>query len=700
MSDEQEDTQTPPPDPSDAVTDGPDDSAAPVAAVPRENAIVEDRYHVIYSAPLPEHDTAGAVAYGAQDTEDAAHSVYALACHPSIPLRHHMLEAHKFQNYAHMACVEASGVLPRNGGGGLGLVLIVRRPKGGLIEWDPEDTTKRISDTVARKVFIPQLLDGLDSLFSRDQTHRRINPRNIFYDDSDKTVIALGECVSEPPGASQPAMFEPLERAIASPNGRGEGGPPDDIYALGVTLYCLLRGGNPLKDLSDAEAIRSRLSKGTWGALGEDTGIPRGIVSLLKGMLNDDPEARWTLREIQLWLEGTAPRARAGRRAVPAPSIPIEYGGQQVPNSRALAYLLAEQPARGARRILEKDFVKWVTNNLRDAPDEKLLQQVVDQANKVGKNQSAAGMFVLARVCRLLDPEGPVRFGSLAFFLDGLGPMLAAAFKNNKKDDLQFLEAGIGGGLLLDAVDQGTAVNTRRLRLLAIQMQDNVIQNTKGMGLERCLYDLCPSLPCQNPVVEPYYATNLVDFGAALEAIAAKGVLTSDVFDRHVVAFIGSQSSALEPQIELLRAAGKIPSATALATLDLLEILQRRFAPTPMPALTSWMCRELDCVMDLIRSKKRRGLMAEKMSSVISGASLTEVARTMDFPSALKRDENEYKDVAIEFANNEIQLRKIRQGVSRLDRMAQVTGFGGVAAIGTLVWALVVVFFVFGGGSE
>ncbi|NQV20830.1 MAG: hypothetical protein HQ511_05375, partial [Rhodospirillales bacterium] len=120
MSDEQEDTQTPPSDPSDAVTDGPDNSAAPVVAVPRENAIVEDRYHVIYSAPLPEHDTAGAVAYGAQDTEDAAHSVYALVCHPGIPLRHHMLEAHKFQNYAHMACVEASGVLPRNGGGGLG----------------------------------------------------------------------------------------------------------------------------------------------------------------------------------------------------------------------------------------------------------------------------------------------------------------------------------------------------------------------------------------------------------------------------------------------------------------------------------------------------------------------------------------------------------------------------------------------------
>ncbi len=700
MSDELEDSKIPPSGPSDAVTDGPENGVTPTAAVPQGNAIIEDRYNVIYSAPLPEHDTVGGVAYGAQDTEDAAHSVYALVCHPGVPLRHHMLEAHKFQNYAHMAGIEASGVLPRSNGGGLGLVLIVRRPKGGLIEWDPEDTTKRISDTAARKFFIPQLLDGLDSLFSRDQTHRRINPRNIFYDDSEHTLIALGECVSEPPGASQLAMFEPLERAIASPNGRGEGGAPDDIYALGVTLYCLLRGGNPLKDLSDTEAIHSRMSKGTWGALGEDAGIPRGFVSLLKGMLNDDPEARWTLREIQLWLEGTAPRARAGRRAVPAPSVPIEYGGRQVPNSRALAYLLAEQPARGARRILEKDFVRWVVSNLRDAPDEKQLQQVVDQANKVGKNQSAAGMFMLARVCRLLDPQGPVRFDSLAFFMDGLGPILAAAFKNSKKDDLQFLEAGVGGGLLLDAVDQGTAVNTRRLRLLALQMQDNVIQNTMGLGLERCLYDLCPSLPCQSPAVEPYYATNLIDFIAALEAVAAKGVLTSDVFDRHVVAFIGSQSSALEPQIELLRAAGKIPSAIALATLDVLEAIQRRFAPTSIPALTSWMCRELDCVMQLIRSKKRRELMAEKMASVTSGASLTEVARTMDFPSALKRDENEYQSVVIEFANNEIQLRKTRQGVSRLDRMAQVAGFSGVAALGTLVWALVVVFFVFGGPSE
>jgi hypothetical protein len=47
----------------------------------------------------------------------------------------------------------------------------------------------------------------------------------------------LGECVSETSGVSQPAIFEPIERAMALPTGRGEGTPPDDMFALGVTAH-------------------------------------------------------------------------------------------------------------------------------------------------------------------------------------------------------------------------------------------------------------------------------------------------------------------------------------------------------------------------------------------------------------------------------------------------------------------------------
>lgn len=662
-----------------------------------KTAVAGGRFPINYAVKLPEFDTAGAVAYAAHDAEDSAHHVYALIGHSGVPLRHNVFEAQRLNNISRIVSAEASEILPRFDGDGAGLVLIMHRPEGGVIEWDPDDTSMRIAETKVRKVLLPQILDGLESLADLDLTHRRINPRNIFYDDKDKTSIILGECVSEAPGASQPVMFEPIGRSMASPNGRGDGLPPDDVYALGVTIYCLLRGGRPAKKLTDAEFNQSRFLAGTWAALGADNGIPTGLVSLLRGMLNDDPEARWTAQEARLWLDGTAPRPRSGRKVGQVPSTLIEYAGHKVPTSKALAFLLAEKSANGARRIREKDFVSWVTNGLRDAPDRKKLQKIVDRYKAAGKNRSATDIFLLARVCRLLDPEGPIQLGQLAFFVDGLGPLLAAAFKNDKKGDLNDIEVGVGGGLLIDAVEQNDATVSRRLRLDAIKVQEYVNQNTLGLGLERALYDLCPSLPCQSPVVERYFATDLLELATALESAAGKGQLPSRLIDRHMAAFLGKQSGALEPQLEALRKAGDIPSSIALGTLDVLEAVQRRYAPIPMPALTIWMCGELSRVIDLLRSKKRRDLMTEKLSSVVSSGSLTEVSRTMDFPSTLKRDENEYQDTVIEFANNEILLRKLRQKVSMHDQLARAAGYGGVAAIGMIVWALVVVFFAFGG---
>lgn len=715
MSDEQDQAPADPPKQSagesagesaeDATVGESEEKAVPppaaVSAPPAGDAetLVANRYRVDFLRPYPEYDTLGGTAYVANDREDSNHAVYALVCHPGVPQRHGMLEAQNAQTYSHMLCVEASGLLPRRDGQGVGRVLIFPRPEGGRIEWDPEDTSKRLSDDDARKIVVPQLLDALDSLVSRDQTHRRVNPYNIFFEDKQKSLIVLGECVSEPAGASQPAMFEPVERAMASVHGRGEGTPADDMYAFGVTLYCLLRGGDPFNGKSAGEVNRARLFEGTWVALGGGTGIPPGYISLLHGLLSDDPEARWSLREVQLWIDGTAPRARSARRTARVPNNPIEYLGNKVPNSRSLAFLLSDRPGQGTRRIREKDFVKWVCNGLRDAPEEKVLSEVIALAKAPGKNRASGDLFLLARICQLLDPEGPLRLGQLAFFVDGLGPVLAAAFKADKSGDIQTLEAGFGGGLLLDAAEHGNFTNVRRQRLDAIRYQENVMQKALGYGLQRCLYEACPSLACQSPAIERYHTTTVVDFAADMETEAGKGRLGFPLIDAHIAAFLGSRTGALEVQLGTLRAAGDMPTSVALATLDLMEAVQRLFWTRPMPALAALMCRELDRVIELVHSKKRRALMLDKINTVRDSGSLTEVARTMDFPAVLKRDREEYQDTIVNYANNEIEIRKLRSGAAHRVRMAQATGYGGVAAIGALLLTLVVSYLAFGGGQ-
>ncbi len=521
-----------------------------------------------------------------------------------------------------------------------------------------------------------------------------------MFEDQQKSLVTLGECVSEPAGSSQPIMFEPIERAMASVLGRGEGTAADDIYALGVTLYCLLRGGDPFKGKSPSEINRARLLEGTWNALGADAGIPTGYVSLLRGLLVDDPEVRWTLREIQLWVEGTAPRPRSGQRSVRAPSNPIEYLGDKVPNSRTLAFLLAERPGQGTRRIREKDFVKWVCNGLRDAPKEAKLEEAIASASTPGKDRAASDLFLLARVSQLLDPDGPLRLGGQAFFIDGIGPILASAFKADKSGELQTIKTGFGGGLLLDAAAHGTDADVRRTKLEAIRYQENVMQGTLGYGLERCLYDACPSLPCQSPVLEHCHTTSIIDLAADLENEAAMGRLVFPIIDEHIAAFVASQTGGLDAPLHNLRAAGSVSTALVLATLDLLEAVQRLFWTRPLPALTGLMCRELERLIDLIHSKKRQALMADKLDSVRDSSNLTEVVRTMDLPAVLKRDEDEYQLTIVEYANNEIEIRKLKRNEALRSRMAQATGYGTVAAVGAVLLAFVVGFFILNGGSR
>jgi len=127
MSDEQDQG---PADDQQSSTGQPSGVAPPTVAAP----IVADRYKVEFHRPCPEFDTLGGTAYAASDRVDPYLSVYALACHPGIPLRSAMLEAQEKETFSHILCVEASEVLPRQNGEGLARVLIFPRPEGGAID--------------------------------------------------------------------------------------------------------------------------------------------------------------------------------------------------------------------------------------------------------------------------------------------------------------------------------------------------------------------------------------------------------------------------------------------------------------------------------------------------------------------------------------------------------------------------------------
>ena len=72
----------------------------------------------------------------------------------------------------------------------------------------------------------------------------------------------LGEAASAPPGFSQPDLFEPIELAGADKAARGEGTLADDLFALGITVLCLLLGRVP-PTAEDPDAVLLERMVGT-----------------------------------------------------------------------------------------------------------------------------------------------------------------------------------------------------------------------------------------------------------------------------------------------------------------------------------------------------------------------------------------------------------------------------------------------------
>src|SRR5690606_20895634 len=123
-------------------------------------------------------------------------------------------------------------------GAGWVQAIIVPFPKGGPLF--PPDSPRRFSEAELRTTVLPDIVAGIQALDLHELAHRSIRPERLFYKDTSRSAVTLGECFSELPGQSQPLVFEPVERALAHPAGRGDGDVRDDMFALGVTILTLL----------------------------------------------------------------------------------------------------------------------------------------------------------------------------------------------------------------------------------------------------------------------------------------------------------------------------------------------------------------------------------------------------------------------------------------------------------------------------
>ncbi|XP_050720079.1 serine/threonine-protein kinase BRSK2-like isoform X4 [Eriocheir sinensis] len=174
------------------------------------------------------------------------------------------------------------------------LYLVLEHVSGGEL-FDYLVKKGRLTPKEARR-FFRQIISALDFCHSHSICHRDLKPENLLLDEKNSIRIAdFGMASLQPEGSM-------LETSCGSPHYacpeviRGEkyDGRRADVWSCGVILYALLVGALPFDD----DNLRQLLEKVKRGVFHIPHFVPPDCQDLLRGMIEVNPEKRFTLEEI------------------------------------------------------------------------------------------------------------------------------------------------------------------------------------------------------------------------------------------------------------------------------------------------------------------------------------------------------------------------------------------------------------------
>jgi serine/threonine-protein kinase len=139
---------------------------------------------------------------------------------------------------------------------------------------------------------------ALSAAHARGLVHRDITPANIMITSAGVKVVDFGISAVMGDRSGGPVVGTPSYLAPERLAG-DMGGPPADVYSLGVVLYQALTGDLPWPTQTGAQALGRPDQRNLFGAhrpepepLPEIAGLPDGVAGLIARCLASDPAAR------------------------------------------------------------------------------------------------------------------------------------------------------------------------------------------------------------------------------------------------------------------------------------------------------------------------------------------------------------------------------------------------------------------------
>ncbi|MEH6401755.1 MAG: hypothetical protein V7750_00180 [Sneathiella sp.] len=660
---------------------------------PRSNkdaGVLRNRYKILLQNPVPIMDSGYNRAYKVEDLRDPSSQVFALISEAGVPFRDELAEKLTAKSAPGMVELHSHGVVQFDEGD-FRYAFVFDFPSEGRVFTN--QTGPLTEQEVLGKV-VPRVIDTIIDMAGRGLSHRAIRADNLFYMDEGKLGMVLGECVSMPGGSLQPAIYEPLESANAHPFGRGDGNVMSDIYALGVLVCHLLGGVVPGEGRSQGDLYAAKLQQGSYAVLVPKIPASARTGFLLAGLLNDDPSRRWNIEVLKRWREGVYERPRPGFGDRRAPG-PLVFEDVEYVSPRLLALALAKRPSQAFALLENGKLESWVRNSLNDKDAGMSINEIVSRANGTKRGLRRNEVQAISRVSAILDHQGAIWYRDVTFGRRGLNTLLAFAVKEGgamKNNMAELIESN----LLIDIIysDLNKRKNDKRKEesWLKLGLATDCVEYLEkrdhlGYGLERCLYELNPSVSCQSTALGGAYVSDITDFLQILEYKALKAEGKINPFDRHSSAFVAARTKSLAKNFQKLATLNKESVDYTLTLLGIFSRMQNLSNPGPMPGLCMWVGKAITPLINKIHSELRREFVKSKYEKVKETGNIEKILQAIDIKNNLNRDEREYEQAIRAFAVVEHNIGVLGNGAEGRKFEAQKYGqwIASLLSISTLL---------------
>lgn len=655
---------------------------------------------ILFDQPRNALKRAGVEVFSARGEDRAPPKLVAYLCDPYVPARTTLASPYSAINNPHMPRLVASG--PVSVGAGVRRhAFIYEDALGSSIASAPERFAYAMKPEALVNSVIKPMVGVLYDLQNTNIMHGAIRPQNMFVHMNGQAMdrFVLGECLSLPPSYDQPVLYETILRGMTDKAARGNGIIQDDLYAFGVTLAVLIRQSDPLAGMDDDAIIRAKHEHGSFNALyGKDN--PNGShIDLLRGLLQDDAGLRWTVGDIENWLEGRRQTPKTGARRKKA-GRPLVINGEKYVYPELLAYDVYKNPSETARLIDNGEVEQWIVRALEDTHTEMRYHKFTDYIEEGGPKEMRERRM-LTSLSIALHPEAPLRYEGLAVMPQGFGTAFSETVmkKGNIRPYIDLINMRVVVHWL--ETQEIGSVDISGIFSRFDACRSYLSQTTNGFGFERCIYELDPECPCLSEKIAGFEARTPEDILMGFESALVNRAAPVRLFDRHITAFLMARDRKnIEPYLHDLNSGSE--QKRLLAELQTLSTIQKRTRSTSVPALAKWFADQGGAFLNRIHDRIEREKISAAMSDTAKSGDLSRLLTLVDDPRM------KMKDIA-GFQRAMHDYRVLRQERDALEReLATNPHFGrgmgraaaaGLSAILAFIIILLTAFGMFSGGE-